>query len=115
MQTIFSGICPFCKTTLEQISFSDEDFCKMKESIAKHVIEELIYAKTTPQEYERFKQFVAETAPYDIVVDGLNVMLGGGDVGFKTKFDKVLNKNLLLYHYLTFIPRIYCIKHANIS
>lgn len=65
----------------------------MKEAIAKNVIEESIYAKTTPKEYERFKQFVAETAPYDIVVDGLNVMLGGNEVGFKAKFDKVCKSN----------------------
>jgi len=84
-----NGICPSCKTKLEQISFCDEDFGEMKEAIAKNVIEELIYAKTTPKEYERFKQFVAETAPYDIVVDGLNVMLGGNEVGFKAKFDKL--------------------------
>lgn len=32
-----------------------------------------IYRKTNPQELQRFKKFIENTKPYDIVIDGLNI------------------------------------------
>lgn len=32
-----------------------------------------IYRKTNPRELQRFKKFIEDTKPYDIVIDGLNI------------------------------------------
>lgn len=38
----------------------------------KVIIGSDIYRKTNPRELERFKKFIEDTKPYDIVIDGLN-------------------------------------------
>lgn len=38
------------------------------------IVESNIYYKSHPQELQKFTKFIAKTSPYDVVVDGLNVV-----------------------------------------
>ncbi|KAM0735153.1 Mitochondrial ribonuclease P catalytic subunit [Formica fusca] len=69
-----TGSCRHCGHSLLEITFSEKNFRDLAESIMKRVIVGSdIYCKTNPQELQRFKKFIEETKPYDIVIDGLNM------------------------------------------
>ncbi|KAL6438829.1 hypothetical protein ACFW04_003723 [Cataglyphis niger] len=69
-----TGTCKHCGHSLSEITFSEKDFQNLAESMMKRVIiGSDIYYKTNPRELERFKKFIEQTKPYDIVIDGLNM------------------------------------------
>ncbi|XP_058594785.1 mitochondrial ribonuclease P catalytic subunit isoform X1 [Neofelis nebulosa] len=69
-----SGQCSGCGKTIESIHLSPEEYEFLKEKIMRDVIDGGDqYKKTTPQELERFQNFVKCCPPFDIVIDGLNV------------------------------------------
>ncbi|XP_077625348.1 mitochondrial ribonuclease P catalytic subunit [Crocuta crocuta] len=69
-----SGQCLGCGKTIESIHLSPEDYEFLKGKIMRDVIDGGDqYKKTTPQELERFQNFVKCCPPFDIVIDGLNV------------------------------------------
>nr|XP_055028147.1 mitochondrial ribonuclease P catalytic subunit [Misgurnus anguillicaudatus] len=69
-----SGECQHCKTSLESIQLTEEEYAQLKDRVMKDVIEGRdIFNKTTPEELENFKSFVKRRPPFDIVIDGLNV------------------------------------------
>ncbi|XP_072617516.1 mitochondrial ribonuclease P catalytic subunit isoform X3 [Vulpes vulpes] len=69
-----SGQCLGCGKTIESIHLSSEEYESLKGKIMKDVIDGGdLYKKTTPQELERFQNFVKYCPPFDIVIDGLNV------------------------------------------
>ncbi|XP_029807505.1 mitochondrial ribonuclease P catalytic subunit isoform X2 [Suricata suricatta] len=69
-----SGQCLGCGKTMESIRLSPEDYEFLKGKIMRDVIDGGDqYKKTTPQELERFQNFVKCCPPFDIVIDGLNV------------------------------------------
>jgi len=68
------GICQACKSSLEQITLENGQFIRLRDNFINRVIEgKDVFLKTTPQELEQFKEFVHRTAPYTIVLDGLNI------------------------------------------
>ncbi|XP_067390149.1 mitochondrial ribonuclease P catalytic subunit isoform X2 [Emydura macquarii macquarii] len=68
------GKCSVCNQNLETIHLSQEEYNTLKEKIIKDVIQgNDIFRKTSPQELEKFKNFVEKRRPYDIVIDGLNI------------------------------------------
>ncbi|XP_004399858.1 PREDICTED: mitochondrial ribonuclease P protein 3 isoform 1 [Odobenus rosmarus divergens] len=69
-----SGQCLGCGKTMESIHLSPEEYEFLKGKIMRDVIDGGDqYKKTTPQELERFQNFVKCCPPFDIVIDGLNV------------------------------------------
>ncbi|XP_037079668.1 mitochondrial ribonuclease P catalytic subunit-like [Pollicipes pollicipes] len=68
------GRCEHCGLVLPEAVLSEADFAEVRDALDRHVlIGEDVFQTSTPQEVERFRRFVARTAPYDVVVDGLNV------------------------------------------
>ncbi|XP_023577632.1 mitochondrial ribonuclease P catalytic subunit isoform X2 [Octodon degus] len=69
-----SGQCSGCGNSIESIHLSPEEYHFLKEKVMMDVIVGGDhYRKTTPQELERFEDFVKSCPPFDIVIDGLNV------------------------------------------
>ncbi|XP_063803966.1 mitochondrial ribonuclease P catalytic subunit [Pseudophryne corroboree] len=69
-----SGNCHACKEQLESIHLKPEEYSTLKTAVIDSIIRgEDTFRKTTPEELQRFLEFVNSRPPYDIVVDGLNV------------------------------------------
>ena len=73
-RTFQRGECRGCETYLEPIIVAKQDFDKLRDSFIKFVIEGTdVFLHTNPAEVKRYREFVERTAPFDIVIDGLNV------------------------------------------
>lgn len=69
-----SGRCRCCNQMLQELSISADDFETLRSVMMEKVlIGSDVFLSSTPQEVERFKQFILKIRPYDIVIDGLNV------------------------------------------
>lgn len=69
-----TGNCRHCNHSLSKITFSDKNCQDLVKSVMNRVIiGSDIYHKTNPYELQRFKKFIQDTKPYDIVIDGLNI------------------------------------------
>lgn len=69
-----SGRCQSCKQILQKMSISDEEFAALKERLMEKVLLGTnIFLGSKPEEMKKFHTFIEKTAPYDIVIDGLNV------------------------------------------
>ena len=56
-----------------------------------------LFLKTSPEELKRFSNFVEKTAPYDIVLDGLNIAY---TVGLGNNMEKVKLLNFVVDHFV---------------
>ncbi|KYQ52607.1 Mitochondrial ribonuclease P protein 3 [Trachymyrmex zeteki] len=68
------GNCNHCGYFLSKIKFSEDEF----QELAKFVMDRIIigsdiYHKTNPKELLKFKKFIENTKPFDVVIDGLNL------------------------------------------
>lgn len=69
-----TGNCKHCGYSLSKITFSEKEFEELATSIMdKVIIGSDIYNKSNPKELLKFKKFIEDTKPYDIVIDGLNL------------------------------------------
>ncbi|KAH8386731.1 hypothetical protein KR093_002336 [Drosophila rubida] len=74
------GKCAACQQHLEHVAIGDADFVKLRDAfLDKVLIRKDVFQKSTPEEVARFKQYVKQTAPYDCVIDGLNVAYSTGN------------------------------------
>jgi len=55
-------------------SFNNDDHSDLKDLVEKMINHDSVYASTTPEEMQKFVDFLENCAPYDIVVDGLNAL-----------------------------------------
>ncbi|XP_076843933.1 mitochondrial ribonuclease P catalytic subunit isoform X2 [Brachyhypopomus gauderio] len=68
------GVCRSCRTNLESIQLTEDEYGQLKHRVMMDVIEgKDVFNKTTPEELDSFKAFVEKRAAFDVVVDGLNV------------------------------------------
>lgn len=73
------GKCASCGLHMQNVSLSDEDFQNLQHSfLDKVLIRNDVFQKSTPEEIERFCEYVERTGPYDCVIDGLNVAYSMG-------------------------------------
>lgn len=70
----FSGKCCSCNQTLDRLSLSDDEFKLLQTNVKKKlIVGSDLFLKTSPEELKRFTNFLRSTAPYDIVLDALNI------------------------------------------
>uniref|UniRef100_A0A0A1XG55 Mitochondrial ribonuclease P catalytic subunit n=1 Tax=Zeugodacus cucurbitae TaxID=28588 RepID=A0A0A1XG55_ZEUCU len=73
------GKCNQCKVHMRTVTITDAEYAKLSNSfLNKVLIRNDVFQKSTPEEVEHFKRFVTKTAPYDCVIDGLNVAYSMG-------------------------------------
>lgn len=77
--SIYRGRCSGCKKNLSQNVLTNEEFNQLKNTfLSKVLIRDNIFLKTDPQELDNFVNFIEQNAPYDCVIDGLNVAYSSG-------------------------------------
>ncbi|XP_064622293.1 mitochondrial ribonuclease P catalytic subunit-like isoform X2 [Lineus longissimus] len=70
-----SGFCEHCNHRMERVHLSDKDFKMLRASfMERSVIGQDVFVNTTPEEIEEFEAFLKKNGPYDIVIDGLNIV-----------------------------------------
>jgi len=75
----FSGYCENCKSKLDKMELSDQEFLELKESFLKNaIIGRDIFIKSNPVEMQQFQDFVSKMGKIDVVLDGLNVAYSAG-------------------------------------
>ncbi|CAN9502569.1 unnamed protein product [Ophioblennius macclurei] len=72
--TTVKGVCRCCASELESIQLTAEEYQQLKDRVMADIIQgQDVFNKTTPEELERFRNFVKKKPAFDVVVDGLNV------------------------------------------
>ncbi|GLV35222.1 mulder [Carabus blaptoides fortunei] len=85
------GICHSCKQPLDKIKLDKDEFDKLKTVFMKNVIVgKNLFNKSTPEELDKFKQFVEKMGNVDMVIDGLNVAYSAGTKQNSTVYAKMV-------------------------
>ncbi|KAH1018156.1 mitochondrial ribonuclease P catalytic subunit [Dendroctonus ponderosae] len=70
----FAGKCRCCGAKLDQMELTDGEFADLRALFfANAIVGKDIFIKSNPEEMARFQDFIANMAPHDVVLDGLNV------------------------------------------
>jgi len=68
-----------CRKKLPAIFITDKEFETLSSTfLEKVVIGRDIFTKSSPVEIEQYKQFLEQSRPYDVVLDGLNIAFSTG-------------------------------------
>lgn len=63
-----------------------EEFKRLKEAVMEiALIGNNTFLKSTPDEVSKFMRFIEKTAPYDVVLDGLNIAFRTHETATKKK------------------------------
>ncbi|XP_076683287.1 mitochondrial ribonuclease P catalytic subunit isoform X1 [Andrena cerasifolii] len=73
--TVTFSTCLTCNQKLMEKDLTQEEFKYLAETIKKKLFVGKGYEVTHPQELITFIDFIDRTGPYDVIVDGLNVLL----------------------------------------
>ncbi|KAL8590067.1 hypothetical protein ACOMHN_034298 [Nucella lapillus] len=72
------GVCHQCRQGLDRVELSTSDFeALQREFLERALVGSNVYLQSNPQEVERFRDFVMENAPFDVVLDALNIAFKG--------------------------------------
>ncbi|XP_053996318.1 mitochondrial ribonuclease P catalytic subunit-like isoform X1 [Hylaeus anthracinus] len=72
--TLIFTKCSACQQRVLIPPLSEEEFKRLSETVLQKLFVEKGYKSTVPEEIVEFIEFVKETKPYDIIIDGLNVL-----------------------------------------
>lgn len=65
---------------LSSLRLNEDEFNALQRNVKdKLIVKSDLFINTSPQELTRFLSFIEKTAPYDIIIDGLNVAFAAGD------------------------------------
>lgn len=93
------GQCSNCKHTLDCLNLNTEEFNMLQENIKeKLIVGSDLLLKTTHDELKRFLDFVESTAPYDVVLDGLNISYA---IGKGSHIDKLHFLDHVVNHFVS--------------
>ncbi|XP_005093421.1 mitochondrial ribonuclease P catalytic subunit [Aplysia californica] len=72
------GNCVVCRHQMDRLNVTDEEFSGLRSAFTDQVIVgSNIFYKSTPEELKHFMDFVERNGPFDVVIDGLNVIHKG--------------------------------------
>lgn len=88
-----------------------EEFNSLKQHFFDNVIVgKNVFYKTNPSELERFKNFIRDLPPHDVVIDGLNVAYSIGTKQPPTVLSSLVSRSSHLCFYVQNIQhRTFCI------
>lgn len=85
------GSCPSCKSTLPGVKLMESEFQKMaKQFLDDIIIKSDVFIKSNPAEVDRYKKFIEKFAPFDCIIDGLNVAYSQGNKLNSKIYSKIL-------------------------
>ncbi|KAJ2951771.1 hypothetical protein O0L34_g13937 [Tuta absoluta] len=91
-----SGECVYCRTTLDCLKLTEDEFKLLQKNVKdKIIVGSDILLKSSEEELKGFLNFIEQTAPYDIVLDALNICYSIG----KYKTDKVGPLTYVIEHF----------------
>ncbi|XP_035437459.2 mitochondrial ribonuclease P catalytic subunit [Spodoptera frugiperda] len=92
------GQCSCCRDKLDCLTLTNDEFDKLQRIVKeKLIVGSDLFLKTSPEELKSFTDFVDKTAPYDIVLDGLNIAYG---VGMASHTHKMKFLNQVVDHFV---------------
>nr|CAG4637315.1 EOG090X0CGF [Ceriodaphnia reticulata] len=69
-----TGRCQSCQKSLANTDVTDEEFTALRKRLLENVLfGKDVFIGSKPEELRKFQEFIQKTAPYDVVIDGLNV------------------------------------------
>ena len=69
-----TGRCQSCQKMLENTDVTEEEFAALRKRLLENVLfGKDVFIGSKPEELQKFQEFIQKTAPYDVVIDGLNV------------------------------------------
>ncbi|KAH9525142.1 hypothetical protein Btru_000424 [Bulinus truncatus] len=110
------GVCSVCRSQMKEIEITDEEFSAVRNAFLNQVIiGKNIFYKSSVVEVKNFTHFIKVRNPFDVVIDGLNVVHKGRGGPSKIRLGAALNffldqkKNVLLLGskiLMKYLPRI---------
>ena len=92
-----SGLCRACNHKLENSEITAQQFTALRNAMFERVLTGTdVYCGSSPAEVSYFQEFVQQTAPYDVVIDGLNVAFMKGQGADNHKKAKLVCNFVLL-------------------
>lgn len=87
-----NGQCNSCKLKIKNLSLTDTEFNNLSSIfLDKVLIRKDVFLKSLPEEVDHFVEFINKTAPYDCVIDGLNVAFSSGVKKNPTVYSKLVS------------------------
>ena len=111
--TVTFSMCLTCNQKLLEKDLTQEEFKYLAETIKKKLFVGKGYEVTHPQELIKFIDFIDRTGPYDVIVDGLNILLKSKSFLNYDSMDKLLEYYKQTKKKVLVIARKHVLKHVD--